>query len=131
MCYPYLILGIDENASRHDIRQAYLEKVRTYPPEINPVQFQAVTRAYSLLQDDISLARLRLFGPKMSDTHPSLSSLVPATASRKHVGCDRWIDANFIAGNTESNQPGPDPAHTLLPSGGQSVPTGAGDNRGD
>ena len=106
MNYPYLTLGVDENASAHDIRQAYLEKVRTYPPEKDPDQFQAVSQAYSLLQDSISRARLRLFGLKAPDTHPSLSSLVPASASRKPVGCDKWIDANLMARNTKPNQLG-------------------------
>ena len=46
---PYAVLGVDREASEVDLRQAYLEGVRGYPPERDPEGFKRVRQAYERL----------------------------------------------------------------------------------
>jgi len=56
----YDILGVDRNASKKDIRVAYLQKTKQYHPDSNPddeslhEKFVKVTNAYQVLNDDHS-----------------------------------------------------------------------------
>jgi len=45
------ILGVDENASENEIRRAYARKIREYPPEKDPKNFQKIREAYEILMD--------------------------------------------------------------------------------
>lgn len=49
---PFEILGLPEDADDDaQVKQAYLAKVRAYPPERAPQQFQRVREAYETVQD--------------------------------------------------------------------------------
>lgn len=48
---PYEVLGVSSDASIEEIRSAYVRLTRRYPPDKEPLMFQAVRRAYDLLQD--------------------------------------------------------------------------------
>lgn len=43
---PYTVLGVAQSANDAEIRQAYLDGVRTHTPERDPDRFQALTNAY-------------------------------------------------------------------------------------
>lgn len=83
MKYPYAVLGVPENASSAEIRRAYLELLRKYPPEQAPEKFQEIRDAWQLVADDEARARLAVFGlqfhlklaPKASDILPETDAL--------------------------------------------------------
>jgi curved DNA-binding protein CbpA len=92
---PYLVLGIPESASDERIREAYLEGIRAFPPERAPDRFQRITEAYHVIRDDVSRARLRVFGAPRLKPDSRLADLVPRPESRrKRVGMDVWLQAN-------------------------------------
>ncbi len=95
MANPYMTLGIPENASAEIIRQAYLNKVRTFPPEKEPQRFQSIAEAYEKLKDETTRARLRVFGAANLTLMRRLTDLVPAADNaRQRIGMDTWLEAN-------------------------------------
>ena len=47
----YDLLQIDRNASQTEVKKAYFSKIREYPNETHPVEFQKLTKAYKILMD--------------------------------------------------------------------------------
>lgn len=45
----YELLGVSENASNHEIKKAYYAKIRQFPNETHPEEFQLLTKAYKTL----------------------------------------------------------------------------------
>jgi DnaJ-class molecular chaperone len=78
---PYDILGISETATSHEIRSAYLEKVRMSPPEKDPEAFQEIRKAYGLLID----------GEKKKELDFSLFK------TESHLEVDNGIEYDFRA----------------------------------
>lgn len=90
MSHPFITLGVMENASEEKIRAAYLNKIRKYPPESAPVQFQEINQAYTAVKDNLKRAELRLFG-QLYDKD-TLASILPSNyVKRSHVGVSNWI----------------------------------------
>jgi curved DNA-binding protein CbpA len=58
---PFEILGVSEDADDARIKQAYLQKVREYPPERAPRQFQRAREAYERIQSGQKRLEYRLF----------------------------------------------------------------------
>ncbi|MCQ8102752.1 J domain-containing protein [Methylomonas sp. SURF-2] len=58
---PYQILGVTEQASDAEIKQAYLEKVKHNPPDRDQQRFQQIHRAYETIKDEDSRLRYALF----------------------------------------------------------------------
>jgi len=58
---PFEMLGVAEDASDTEIKQAYLQKIRDYPPERAPQQFQRIREAYELIQTLHKRLEYRLF----------------------------------------------------------------------
>jgi curved DNA-binding protein CbpA len=58
---PYGVLGLDRQASEAEIKRAYFQRVRQFPPEREPEKFRAIRTAYEQLRDAESRARLALF----------------------------------------------------------------------
>jgi curved DNA-binding protein CbpA len=69
---PYRILEVTRKATDEEIHQAYLAKVQAFPPDRNPVQFQAVRRAYETLKTQ----PLRLQYDLFDSESPELSDLI-------------------------------------------------------
>ena len=53
---PLQVLGLPRNASEQQVRQRYLELVREFPPERDPVRFQQIYAAYKSIEDPLVLA---------------------------------------------------------------------------
>ncbi|WP_181884497.1 J domain-containing protein [Neobacillus piezotolerans] len=51
------MLDIDEKASSNEIKKAYYLKIREYPNETHPVEFQELTKAYKVLSNQESRAK--------------------------------------------------------------------------
>lgn len=45
------ILGVPANASEEEIRTAYLSKVKEFPPDRSPEEFESIRDAYDTLRD--------------------------------------------------------------------------------
>ena len=54
------ILGVPENASLEDIRAAYLSKVKEFPPDRSPEEFERIRDAYDNLRDPRRRAKAML-----------------------------------------------------------------------
>ena len=48
---PQTILGVTADATPEEIRAAYLNKIREYPPYKFPAEFERVRDAYAILSD--------------------------------------------------------------------------------
>lgn len=95
MIFPYLTLDVPESATTEQIRLAYLKKIREYPPERCPVDFQRICEAYEAIKDDVTRAKLRLFGMPAQKPGGPLADLVPESGTqRNRAGVELWIQAN-------------------------------------
>jgi len=88
---PAEVLGVALSASQDEIRAAYLRKVKEFPPEREPAEFERIRDAYDILRDPH-----RRMAHRMASVDPSapLSSLLDGRAgARKFVGPDAWLAA--------------------------------------
>ena len=58
---PYRALGIERAATEAEIKRAYFQLVRQFPPEREPEKFQEIRAAYELLRDPAQRAQIDLF----------------------------------------------------------------------
>lgn len=86
---PLEVLGISSEAGDDEIRAAYLRKVREYPPDRAPREFEKVRDAYELLRDPRRRTRFLLLS---ADPNQSLASLLDSRVpERRFVGPDAWL----------------------------------------
>jgi curved DNA-binding protein CbpA len=86
---PRVVLGVGLEAGDEEIRAAYLQKLKQYPPERSPQQFERIRDAYETLRDPRSRTRHLLFS---AEPRQPLASLVPArTSERRFVGVEPWL----------------------------------------
>src|SRR3982750_1211291 len=86
---PRMILGVNLEADDKEIRAAYLRKVKEFPPDRSPEEFERIRDAYELLRDP----RRRTLHMLLSvDPHEPLESLLDeGPVSRKFVGPEPWL----------------------------------------
>jgi len=58
---PFNILGVPEDATDNVIKKAYLQKVRQYPPERAPEQFQKIRTAFEAIKTQEQRLKYQLF----------------------------------------------------------------------
>ena len=58
---PYAVLGVGPEADDEQIRVAYLAKIKQFPPDRAPVEFERIRDAYELLRDRRRRAQYMLF----------------------------------------------------------------------
>ena len=58
---PFLILRVSPTAGDPEIRRAYLDAIRKFPPESEPERFQAISHAYEQIRDEKSRLNYLLF----------------------------------------------------------------------
>lgn len=86
---PRIVLGVAEDASDEQIRAAYLRKLKEFPPDRSPAEFEQVRDAYELLRD--RRQRFRYFLCSVDPLAP-LDSLLPGSSRRrKFVGPQPWL----------------------------------------
>lgn len=86
---PEMILGVEANASSEEIRAAYLDKVKQFPPERDPEKFEKIRDAYQLMCDPRSRAK-RLFFSRGPET--PLDALFDALPqNRRFTGPEPWL----------------------------------------
>ena len=98
MLAHFLALGISPSASREEIRQRYLQLVRTHPPGRDPERFQQITSAYEALQDERARVETAVFGmARYGDFELALDALLQARPSRRETpGLQTLIAAEGI-----------------------------------
>jgi len=86
---PYRVLAIAPDAGDDEIRAAYLAKVREFPPDRAPAEFEKVRDAYEALRDPRRRTRHLLLAadPKM----PLTNLLAGAVSQRRFTGPEPWL----------------------------------------
>jgi curved DNA-binding protein CbpA len=86
---PRQVLEIEAEAGDEEIRAAYLRKVKQYPPDRAPREFERVRDAYEMLRDPRRRTRLMLLA---ADPKQSLSSLLDGQKlQRQFTGPEAWL----------------------------------------
>ncbi|MFY9821325.1 MAG: DnaJ domain-containing protein [Thermoanaerobaculia bacterium] len=73
---PHAVLGLPASAAAEEITRAYRKLVRRYPPELAPLQFARIHRAYQLLTSPER--RMELAGTAPEET---IDQLFPAPST--------------------------------------------------
>ena len=79
MINPYQILQVAADADDEEIRKAYLDQLRNYPPEHYPERFRQIREAFELLGNKRKRRDFFLFHV----TQPDLTPLVQHLQKRK------------------------------------------------
>ena len=87
---PHKILEISPDASPEEIRRAYLKKVREFPPEEAPAEFERIRDAYDFLRDPKIRARQILDAG--NPFAPLVDLLDGSGREKNHVGPGPWLD---------------------------------------
>ena len=88
---PWAILGIPVHADDQQIRTAYLQKVKNYPPDRAPQQFEQIRDAYEVLRDPQRRSKSLIISV---DPEAALASLLRDGTNERHfVGADLWLAA--------------------------------------
>ena len=91
-------MGISPTATEEDVRAAYLLKVKQYPPDQSPEQFERIRDAYDALRDPRRRARHLLLS--VDPGAPLTSLLADHPKSRQFVGPQPWVEALKALKNT-------------------------------
>ena len=89
---PAAILGVPAQADAVTLRAAYLEKVRQYPPDRCPAEFEHVRDAYAILSDPRRRVQVLL---RQANPQAPLADLIPdpEADARRFVGLESWLEA--------------------------------------
>ncbi len=88
---PQNILGVPQDANAAEIRTAYLNKIKEYPPEKHPAEFERVRDAYSILSDP--RRRMRIMLLSVDPEAPLVTLLDNQKKNRQFVGPEVWLAA--------------------------------------
>lgn len=101
MLTHYLILDLPLTADDETIRRRYLEMVKQYTPESDPVMFRRITAAYDAIKDERHRIQSSLFESlEHADWENQLIKLASARRpKRRRVGLNELIDAAEASGN--------------------------------
>jgi DnaJ domain len=86
---PREVLGVNLEASNSEIRSAYLQKVKAYPPDRFPAEFEKVRDAYEALRDPRARARQLLLSADPET--PFISLLEKLPPQRRTLGPNPWF----------------------------------------
>jgi curved DNA-binding protein CbpA len=86
---PRIVLGVAEDATDEQIRAAYLRKLKQFPPDRSPVEFEQVRDAYELLRD--RRQRFRHFLFSIDPLAPLDAVFASGASKRKFVGPEPWL----------------------------------------
>jgi curved DNA-binding protein CbpA len=86
---PRQVLEIGAEAGDEEIRAAYLRKVKAYPPDRSPREFERVRDAYEMLRDPRQRTRSLLLA---ADPKQPLAALLDGMKSqRQFTGPEAWL----------------------------------------
>ena len=87
---PWSVLDVSEQADQDQIRAAYIEKVKQFPPDRCGKQFERIRAAYAQLKDPLLLRMRAILGE--SPSAPLASLLDDHPRRRRYVGPAAWLD---------------------------------------
>ena len=87
---PWSVLDVSEQADKDQIRAAYIEKVKQFPPERCGEQFERIRDAYAQLKDPQRIRMIAILGE--SPSAPLASLLDDHIRQRHYVGPAAWLD---------------------------------------
>lgn len=86
---PWEVLGVPADASEETLRQAYLKKLRQYPPDRAPEEFERIRDAYDMARKPGMRMQAMLTG---ENPEASLVSLLDGVEwERAFVGPKPWL----------------------------------------
>ncbi len=85
---PNEVLGVRANASEEEIRAAWLLKVKEFPPDRSPADFERIRDAYDALRDPRERAKAMLFSARFAA--PLVSLIDGRQAQRVFAGPLPW-----------------------------------------
>jgi len=85
---PRQVLGIPPEAGDEEIRAAYLRKVKEFPPDRAPQEFEKVRDAYETLRDPRRRTRELL---SVDPKQPMVSLLDGRVSERRFTGPEAWL----------------------------------------
>lgn len=85
---PRQVLGLPPQAEGEEIRAAYLRKVKEFPPDRAPREFEKIRDAYESLKDPRRRARQIL---SADPSQPLVSLLEGRAARRRFTGPGPWL----------------------------------------
>jgi len=88
---PLEILGVSAEPSDEEIRAAYLRKVKEYPPDHAPAEFERIRDAYEALRDPRRRALAMMLSADPEQPLPCL--LDGQERQRRFVGPEPWLAA--------------------------------------
>ncbi len=88
---PWEVLGVTAEATSEEVRRAYLEKLRQYPPDRAPEEFERIRDAYEKLSD--SSMRLVAIIANEKPVDSVLYLLDSVKYERAFVGHNAWLAA--------------------------------------
>ncbi len=88
---PRQILGVSVDAGEEEIRTSYVRKIKEYPPDRSPAEFERVRDAYEALRDPRS--RMRMMLQSVDPEAPLVALLDSHRVERRFVGPKLWLDA--------------------------------------
>jgi len=86
---PRTLLGVGQEATDDQIRAAYLCKLKEFPPDRSPAEFEQIRDAYELLRD--RRQRFRHFLFSVDPLAPLDAILEGDCGKRKFVGPEPWL----------------------------------------
>jgi curved DNA-binding protein CbpA len=86
---PRIVLGVGQDATDEQIRAAYLRKLKEFPPDRSPAEFEQIRDAYELLRDRRQRFRHLLFS--VDPLAPLDTILEGDRGKRKFVGPEPWL----------------------------------------
>ncbi len=91
MADPYQVLGLDAGSSEADIRRRYLELVRQFPPDREPLRFTEVRAAYDQLRDPVVRLKSQLFDLKLDDSIETITSEFRHRLRAAHISTETLL----------------------------------------
>lgn len=89
---PYVVLGIEQSVDDEAIRAAYLARLKLYPPDRAPEEFERVREAYEQLRDRRQRARLMIFSAGRNQSLTSaLSATIGGAGRPRYAGSGAWL----------------------------------------
>ena len=84
------VLGVNRDAGEEEIRAAYLRKVKEYPPDRSPEEFERIRDAYDSLRDPRRRMRDRLLS--VDPFAPFISVIELEARQRRFAGPPAWLE---------------------------------------
>ncbi len=87
---PFEILNVPTDADDRQIKKAYLDAVRRYPPEKYPGQFQKIRAAYERIASEKARVEYMLFDTSLPDAGEMVDLLLAGSGRKQGPLQDRF-----------------------------------------